>query len=464
MKENECIPKEEKKEDNIDEKKESPPNIDDVQKEVVVFTDNEIHDEINDEKVENSKGFQVKTLTAYVNDEQISADTIYPEETEEEREQRMAIIGSSLEIKNLENQIDEELVRKLRVKDTEQKIEQRIERLKEVLNLLKSHEMLADKKISIPQPKVMKEEADVDAENQIKNDEITEKKEDKIEGESELKPEVYVNTAEETEIKDANEMNVICEKVEPTSTEDEMEKEKEKDVLQDGDGDGYENRRESGSDSSEKVRDDNEGTVVVKGNLVGGFVNLDGEKDADAIKKQVRFHLEDDENGEDTNFGINITVVDVVNRVLLVEEDKGNDEAGKHKIDEIYENFPSSQVSGKKFFEDLEQKEKEKYKVETEDISDVEENNANDIEKGKKKETDVNRSDVEDKEQEKNETNEVEQKSGEIDVKNNEKPTEDYVIEEKKEDESSERKTIVDCVDNEKIRKNDENKDTQDGN
>ena len=454
------------------------------------YTDNEIHDEINDEKVENSKGFEVKTLTAYVNDEQISADTIYPEETEEEREQRMAIIGSSLEIKNLENQIDEELVRKLRVMDTEQKIEQRIERLKEVLNLLKSHEMLADKKISIPQPKVTKEEeADVDAENQIKNDEITEKKEDKIEGESELKPEVYVNTAEETEIKDdnskkdmeeeseikdhiefnqkqdANEMNVIYEKVEPTSTEDEMEKEKEKDVLQDGDGDGYENGRESGSDSSEKVRDDNEGTVVVKGNLVGGFVNLDGEKDVDAIKKQVRFHLEDDENGEDTNFGINITVADV-NRVLLVEEDKGNDEAGKHKIDEIYENFPSSQVSGKKFFEDLEQKEKEKekYKVETEDISDVEENNANDVEKGKKKETDVNRSDVEDKEQEKNETNEVEQKSGEIDVKNNEKPTEDYVIEEKKEDESSERKTIVDCVDNEKIRKNDENKDTQDGN
>ena len=153
MKENECIPDEEKKEENIDKKKESRPNIDDVQKEVIVFTDNELHDEINDEKVENLKGFEVKTLTAYVNDEQISAHTIYPEETEEEREQRMAIIGSSLEIKNLENQIDAELVLKLRVQDTEQKIEQRIERLKEVLNLLKSHKMLADKKISIPQLK-----------------------------------------------------------------------------------------------------------------------------------------------------------------------------------------------------------------------------------------------------------------------------------------------------------------------
>ena len=261
--------------------------------------------------------------------------------------------------------------------------------------------------------------------------------------------------------KDANEMNVIYEKIELTSTQDE----KEKDVLQDGDGDGYENGRENGSDSSEKERDNNEGTVVVKGNLVGGFVNLDGEVDADAIKKQVRFHLEEDEHGEDTNFGINITVADAVNRVLLVEEYTGNDEAGKHKIDDIYENFPSSQVSSKKFFENLEQKEKEKkeYRVETEDISDVEENNTNDVEKGKKKETDVNRSDVQDKEQEKNESNEVEQKSGEIDVKNNKKPTEVYVIEEKK-DESSERKTIVDYVDNEKIRKNDENKDTQEGN
>ena len=116
------------------------------------------------------------------------------------------------------------------------------------------------------------------------------------------------------------------------------------------------------------MKQQNEGTVVVKGNLVGGFVNVDeAQPEHNGVKKQVRFDLIN-EDMNSNHFGINVSVADVVNKVFIVED------SGKHKIDDIYENFPSSQISGQKFFEDLEKKEKEKetYKVKTEDISDVE--------------------------------------------------------------------------------------------
>ena len=97
--------------------------------------------EIRDERIETQEGFEVHTLATYVNDEQITGDMIY-QETEEEKKERMAVIGNSLEITKLENAIDAELTRKLKVKDTEE----RINRLREVLILLQEHTMTADLK------------------------------------------------------------------------------------------------------------------------------------------------------------------------------------------------------------------------------------------------------------------------------------------------------------------------------
>ena len=127
-------------------------------------------------------------------------------------------------------------------------------------------------------------------------------------------------------------------------------------------------QEEKEKNADEGETEQTEGTVVVKGNLVGGFVNVDeAQPEHNGVKKQVRFDLIN-EDMNSNHFGINVSVADVVNKVFLVEDSE------KHKIDEIYKNFPSSQISGQKFFEDLEQKEKEKekYEVETEDISDIE--------------------------------------------------------------------------------------------
>ena len=125
--------------------------------------DNEIHDE----RIETQEGFEVHTLAAYVNDDQITGDMIY-QETEEEKKERMAVIGNSLEITKLENAIDAELTRKLKVKDTEE----RIKRLREVLILLQEHTMTADLKTENELEKEEKDE--YHGENQ-KNENIAEK-------------------------------------------------------------------------------------------------------------------------------------------------------------------------------------------------------------------------------------------------------------------------------------------------
>ena len=61
-------------------------------------------------------------------------------ETDTEKRERLGIIGDSLEISKLKNEIDQELIKKIKVSDTEE----RIRRLKEVLTLLKGHRMSSD--------------------------------------------------------------------------------------------------------------------------------------------------------------------------------------------------------------------------------------------------------------------------------------------------------------------------------
>ena len=423
------IVKKQKENENLEENS-APPNIDDVQREVVVSTDNFLHDKtVEDSNIEEEqKGYTVEHKAVYVNEDEIG-QKIYTEETEAEKQERIAVIGTSLEIKNLENEIDEELTCKLKVKDTEE----RIQRLKEVLILLKSHEMSADTKKEEGDPddklntqNYMKEE---NRQGESESNEQNVNLEDERKGTDEKKT---INTEEEPEIKKTVDSTESKDEMENTQFQQQQESEKEEDKCEEKEDVSQEDRGVDGKDNEEPI-------VIVKGDLVGGFVNLGTNTYAEDIKKQVRFDLEEEDEKNDTDFGINITVDNVVNHVLLVHEDiEGNSE--KHKIDDIYENFPSSQVSGQKFIEDFEKKESEQYKVETEDISDVDENTKSDLLKEKEEENNVNKSGSEkeeEKEEENNEKKGEENIGGESDMKN-EKDTEGNVNEEKKEEETVE--------------------------
>ena len=97
-------------------------------------------------------------------------------------------------------------------------------------------------------------------------------------------------------------------------------------------------------------------------------------------KKQVTFDLDEDNGKEEENQ--NELQNQVAKALLILHEDASGD--SKAKIDEDYEKFPSSQVSGEQYCEKL----KEKYTVMTEDISD-DEKEAEKVENEKKSEQDI---------------------------------------------------------------------------
>ena len=95
------------------------------------------------------------------------------------------------------------------------------------------------------------------------------------------------------------------------------------------------------------------------------------------IEKKVRFNLDETDIENDNPFvEIKVQVDTVVETVLGMQEEEDD---GKHRIDDFYIHFPSSQTRFTKHLEDLDNKmkmkEKEAYKVDTEDISDPEEEN-----------------------------------------------------------------------------------------
>ena len=65
----------------------------------------------------------METLAAYVNDDNIENSVETVTETETEKNERLGIIGNSLEISKLETEIDQELVKKIKVYDTKRGIE-----------------------------------------------------------------------------------------------------------------------------------------------------------------------------------------------------------------------------------------------------------------------------------------------------------------------------------------------------
>ena len=93
------------------------------------------------------------------------------------------------------------------------------------------------------------------------------------------------------------------------SNEDEQKKEEVLEPV-------IEEEKEKHADVGETEQ--NEGTVVVKGNLVRGFVNVDeAQPEHNGVKKQARFDLIN-EDMNSNHFGINVSVADVVNKVFLV--------------------------------------------------------------------------------------------------------------------------------------------------
>ena len=94
-------------------------------------------------------------------------------------------------------------------------------------------------------------------------------------------------------------------------------------------------------------------------------------------KKHVHFELlPEDENEEISDaFQIDVSVGDVVKKVILVGDEKDGQDEDKHRIDDFYVHFPSSQSRAQERIKQLEEQNDEgegKYCPETEDIMDDE--------------------------------------------------------------------------------------------
>ena len=97
-------------------------------------------------------------------------------------------------------------------------------------------------------------------------------------------------------------------------------------------------------------------------------------KGAKKIEKHVTFEFisEDDEKEIADNVQIDVSVADVVNRVILMGAANDKEEE-EHRIEEFYVNFPSSQSRAGEIIQKLEEEtENKKYSPVTEDITDDE--------------------------------------------------------------------------------------------
>ena len=183
-----------KEETSEGEKDENSKDEEDKKKEEISegYIENANKEEIiNQEEQKNEEeSYQVESMLGYVNNLEIG-DENYPQETEEERNERLAMIGQSLTITKLEDAIDEVLKRRLRVKNTEE----RIRCLREVLRLLEEEEkvdvdkneilvdsknveepVVAKKENEKPEPEPEKKHLDVHYDHEAENDIDTYKK------------------------------------------------------------------------------------------------------------------------------------------------------------------------------------------------------------------------------------------------------------------------------------------------
>ena len=384
--------KEEKKEPKVEEKKDSndekidgksEANIDDKNKEEkatnasdaskienkteksedIKEEENKIEPEIPQNDVERKTedmsgqgqgGYEAETMIAYINNSEIDGaehgndgaetpavednleqtqqteETVPFFESQEDKEHRIAVIGQSLTITKLEDELESELKTQIDVKDTEE----RIRRLRRVIGLLKGQNVCN-----------MSAMGDAGVEDNTGSG-----GEQKYE-DGNAKQEEYVNS------------NV---------SQDDDEKSAKKE----------EGKTDTSDETSEQVyvlHDGESGTQVQK-----------DAPDVSKTEKHVHFELlsEDDKQELADTFQIKVNVGDCINRLVLMEDD---DDEGRHRIDDSYINFPSSQSRAPEIIKQLDEEPKHTltYTPDVEDITDDDEESGNNKEEVKLEEQDT---------------------------------------------------------------------------
>ena len=304
----------------------------------------------------------------------------------------MGIISNSLEISNLEDQVDKELIRMVKVKDSEE----RIECLKELLSVLQGYTMSQDrgkddtKKEEVTEKKCEKEDTqDKHEENKSSNMEemkkieesderyVNEKKVKKDTDESEFdingvperkaddKTNVKDETSEEEDLQKngmkVNENEKEEEKViKSEEKKDENCKDSKKNEVKIGEDDEYDKK----DGKNVVIDEDKKGKIEESFSEI--FVNLKKtEEEIKEIKKIVWFELEPEDMEMDkiqngVRLGCDIAVGNILNTVFVVKQ---SDECSGEKIDEDYVNFPSSQANADAYFKEMEKNKTEKYVV-----------------------------------------------------------------------------------------------------
>ena len=305
-------------------------NINNVQGEVVVKTDNVIHDAKAKEDP-RQEGLHMETIAAYVNDEEIDQDVAYTRETETdtEKRERLGIIGDSLEISKLENEIDEELIKKIKVSDTEE----RIRRLKEVLALLKGHRMSSDIK------------DDNTTENEQKSEEKKENEEDRKDKKEE-KDCVKLDTKEQ-EAEDKNSSEYVNPDLQPKidgkceNAKEDVDDEKKKDENSKSDENGDNAKQDVVDDkkNEQNSREKNENEVDRKDNddvkLATKQEQDDAQKGSEYVNQE--FEPKSDGKGEERKEDV-------------VEENKneGKSETDDIKLEEVVQSEDISKKDDEK--------------------------------------------------------------------------------------------------------------------
>ena len=297
------------------------------------------------------KSFEAATMIAYVNnseivkseknqcedntevkktDEDNSAGVI---ESDEDKKHRIDVIGQSLTISKLEDQLDSELKNKFAVNDAEE----RIRRLQHVLSLLQGANLESD------------------TQNQKSEEE---------------KGTVESKSSESSESSDDN-----AEKTEPEKGESEGQNVNSHEAMSIDENKSKEEGKEDSVVSDVTSKDKNLVSIVRKSKEEKGTVEIDEKEE-----KRVRFEFlpqdEEEENELSDAFQIKVEVGNVVNRVMLMDEDgiDGTDETHSHRIDKFYVEFPSSQTRVPEIIQRLKDEDEKNttYSPETEDITDDE--------------------------------------------------------------------------------------------
>ena len=361
---------------------------------------NIVEEEVTQEKLEkNTEQFQLLTVSAYVKDVSDGSLDILSDESKKQQFDKMQ---DDLEVKKLERDVELVLDSRLRVNSTKE----RITNLKHILHLLSKYSDDEDEQKKTTMEKETQTERKDNNTNQDKEKEIndnhelkTEEKDieakpeyvkdenlpDEHEKKNNVDPEITENKPEEI----SKSQEVVPKDKEENSKEEEEKPEKTVDPkvqpmtesVEHDTGDTSKEKEKSQEDKNENVveHEDEDKIKLKHGKNVPlkkrtiieePKMEIEKETKEEYVKdekdkkkeKHVTFDLEEDNKKDNEERS---EIQQQVNKALEVVNtlcDK------KDKIDEEYEQFPSTQESGEKYCDKL----KEKYSVVTEDITDDE--------------------------------------------------------------------------------------------